>query len=126
MRRFILPGLALAMLILAASVYRAGAADQPKKEMITGEINCLYCYASRTDMGADPVGCQTRCITKKAMPAVVVQEGTGEAFVIVWKGGESAVPKLAPLIGKKVNVQGPVYKKGGVNVIEAQIIAEAM
>lgn len=126
MKRIIVPGFILAALILCATAYRAGAADQPKKEMITGEINCLYCFASRSDMGSDPVGCQTRCISKKNLPAVVVQEGTGEAFVIVWKGGESPVAKLTPLIGKKVNVQGPIYKKGGLNVIEAQIIAEAM
>lgn len=119
-------GLALTLALAAGSIFGVWAADKPKSELITGNIQCMFCHMAKADMGTNPDGCVARCIDKKSMPPIIVQEGTGEVFVAVGKDGESAVKKLLPLIGSKVNVQGPVYRKNGLNMIEIQVISEAM
>ncbi len=116
----------LGMLAASGIAFRVAAVDQPKKEMVTGDIQCLYCYMARADMGSNPSGCVDRCINKKMMSPIIVQEGTNEIFVAVWKNGESATAKLTPLIGKKINAQGTIYRKNGLNVIEIGIVSEAL
>jgi len=119
-------GMLAVALIAGAGIFRVFAEDKPKPELITGSIQCLYCYMSGSDMGQSNDGCVERCINKNGMAPIIVQEGTGDIFVAVWKNGDSAVKKLTPLIGKKVNAQGVVYRKKGMNVLEIGIVAEGM
>lgn len=119
-------GLALAVVLAVGSVVAVRANEKPKSELITGSISCMYCQMAKADMGPNSSGCIARCIDKKSMPPIIVQEGTGAIFVAVGKDGESAVKKLLPLVGSKVNVQGPVYRKDGLNMIEIQVVSEAM
>ncbi len=126
MKKFIAIPALLAVLALAVTVAHSAAQNTPKKELITGNITCLYCYASEANQGEDPTGCVTRCLMKKDMPPVLIQEGTDEPFMLVWKNGEPAKTKLADFIGKKVNAQGFVYNKKGIKVLEMLIIAEAI
>lgn len=112
---------------LAAVAALAVAAEvKPAKELITGEIHCLYAYVAEPNLGEKAVEFETTHIVKKGNPAVLVQEGTGELFFLLGKNGESVVPKIDGLLGKKVNIQGPVYRKGGVAVVEVLVAAESM
>lgn len=120
-------GISLALLLsLSGMIVHAAATSSAPKKLVTGQIGCLFCYMSKPEGETFKADCSEHCITKRDMPTVLVEEGTGESYVVVWKDGNSPNAKVLPHLATKVNVQGLVYEKKGVRVIEASMIAEAL
>lgn len=120
-------GFALALMLSVSGFLAHAAATAPApKKLVTGEVSCLFCFVSKPETEPLRADCAEHCITKRDMAPVLIEEGTGDAYVVVWKDGNSPVAKVQPLLGKKVNAQGVVYEKKGVRVIEVSMIAEAL
>lgn len=125
MKRIMGAGLAVAVLGATAALH-AFAAEKPAKELVTGRIRCLYAFVAEPNVGDKAREFETNHIVNKGNPAILVEEGSGAVYFLIGKNGDSVRPKIEDLIGLKANVQGPVYRKDGVNVLEVLVASEAM
>lgn len=125
---------ALFAILAAGSVYvqAQGETAKGKDMMITGEAVDLYCYIAKDMTGAAVKGCGDRT-AKKNLPVGIVEQGTGQVYIAVFRykrpavnWPESANAELVPLLGSKVNARGTVYEKNGAKLIEINTISEAL
>ena len=113
--------LVIGLMALAAGL---GAADAPAKRLVSGEVVSLYAYLGQGLRGPDHRDVGVFQVEKRGLPIAIVEDGTGQVYVAVGKGPVSAAAKLVPLMGAEVNVQGPVFEKGGVKIIEIEVVSE--
>ena len=125
MKRVIIPVavVALAAALIAGAAVAAGS-DGVEKKLISGEVVCLTAYMMKDLHGEEGHDAGVFQVEKLGLPLAIVEEKTGDVYVAVWKGPRSAKDKLLPLMSMKVNAQGPVYERGGVKLIEIQVVAE--
>jgi hypothetical protein len=116
---------AVVVVALLALTLGLGAADSvPAKRLVSGEVVSLYAYLAQGLRGVENRDAGVFQIQQRGLPVAIVEDSTGDIYVAVYKGPTSAAAKLAPLMGAKVNAQGPVYEKNGLKVLEIQIVAE--
>jgi len=113
--------LLIALLALAAAL---AAVDAPAKRLVSGEVVSLYAYLTQGLHGPEHRDAGVFQVEKRGLPVAIVEDGSGEIYVAVAKGATSAAAKLAPLMGMEVNVQGPVFEKNGIKMIEIEVVAE--
>ncbi|MDX1384780.1 MAG: hypothetical protein R3190_14100 [Thermoanaerobaculia bacterium] len=122
-RSIVLP---LVLVVGVALVATTTAAVDPAGEtrLVSGEVVSLAAYLIRDLHGEDGRDAGVFQVEKLGLPLAIVEDDTGDVYVAVWKGPRSAQDRLLPLMGVKVNAQGPVYERGGVRLIEIQVVAE--
>lgn len=98
--------------------------DAPQSKLISGEVISLCGYLVRDQHGEEGRDAGIFLTETKGLPIAILEEETGEIYIAVWKGFQSATPKLAPYMGMKVNAKGFVYSKAGTHLIELQIVSE--
>ena len=101
-----------------------GAADNTAKRLVSGEVVSLYAYLAKGLRGPDHRDAALFQVETRGLPIAIVEDGTGDVYIAVYKGPASAVSKLAPFMGHEVNVQGPVWERGGLKLIEVEVVAE--
>lgn len=118
--------LSTAALVLGALVITLalGATDSQPKRLISGEVVSLFAFLAQGLRGADHRDAALFQVETRGLPIAIVEDGTGDIYVAVYKGPTSAVSKLAPYVGLGVNAQGPVWEKGGLKLIEVEVVAE--
>jgi hypothetical protein len=112
------------LVALLAAAAGLDAADAPAKRMVSGEVVSLYAYLARGAHGVQEREAGVFQVEKRGLPIAIVEDGTGDIYVAVAKGPASAVAKLAPMMGMEVNVQGPVWEKKGLKLIEIEVVSE--
>jgi len=114
----------LTLAVLALTVGLDAADAPPAKRLVSGEVVSLYGYVAQGLHGADHRDAGVFQAEKRGLPLAILEDGTGDLYIAVYKGATSAVPKLAPFMGVKVNAQGPVWSRRGLNLIEIEVVAE--
>ena len=111
---------------IAVVVGTAGAAGVPtsEKRLVSGEVVSLSTYMMKDLRGEEGRAPGAYQVEKLGLPLAIIEDETDEIFIAVWKGPRSAQDKLLPLMGLKINAQGPVFERGGVKLIEIQVVAE--
>jgi hypothetical protein len=115
---------AVAVALLALTLGLGASDSVPAKRLVSGEVVSLYAYLAQGLHGAENRDAGVFQVEQRGLPIAIVEDGTGEIYVAVYKGPTSAVAKLAPYMGVEVNAQGPVFEKGGIKLIEIQVVAE--
>ena len=125
MRRIIgtLAVVVLGLFLVGGLSYAAEVAKNGEKKLISGEVVSVWNYLARDQHGEEQRGFSVR-LAEKGLPIGILDDESGEIYIAVVDGPVSAVRKLVPFMGMKVNAQGPVYRKAGVNLIEIQVVAE--
>jgi hypothetical protein len=124
MKRAALPAAALTIALLALTVALGATDSGPSKRLVSGEVVSLYAYLAQGLRGVENRDASVFQIEQRGLPVAIVEDGTNEIYVAVYKGPTSAAAKLAPYMGLEVNVQGPVFEKSGLKLIEIQVVAE--
>lgn len=135
MMRYRLFAVIPALAVLAISGLAAVNADpaeesyQPRAdaepEILTGEVISLCNYLAKGHRGEAYAEEGRFLVEKKQLPVGILGED-GQIYVAIMKGFQSANEKLAPLLGKQVNARGVVRRHPGANLIEVQIVSEAL
>ena len=104
-------------------------ASQPQEEpdidirTVDGEIIDITCFIRHDSRGPEHLKCALTC-AELGMPLGLLENGTGELFLIL-PGGHSDPRKLVlPYIAKKVRVDGILWGSGGLTGIEIEDIRE--
>ena len=109
--------------LIAGVSLAARDAKNGEKKLISGEVVSVWNYLARDQHGEEQRGFSVR-LAEKGLPIGILDDESGEIFIAVVDGPGSAVRKLVPFMGMRVNAQGPVYHKAGVHLIEIQVVAE--
>ena len=124
MRRTCL-SVAVSVAALLVITLALGAADStPAKRLVSGEVVSLYAFVAQGLHGADNRDAGVFQIEKRGLPIAIVEDGSGDLYIAVYKGPTSAAAKLAPFMGAKVNAQGPVWTRDAIRMIEIEVVAE--
>lgn len=113
----------LGVFLIGGLSFAAERAKNGEKKLISGEVISVWNYLVRDQHGEEHRGSSVR-LAEKGLPIGILDDESGEIYVAVVAGPGSAVQKLVPYMGMKVNAQGPVYHKAGVTLIEIQVVAE--
>lgn len=95
------------------------AADQ----MVKGEIIDITCYLRHQARGEEHVGCAVMC-ANMGMPLGVVEDETGQIYLIIPPSHSDPKKGVLEHIGKHVQVQGTVLAQGGVTTLEIAGVEE--
>ncbi len=115
----------IAVLLASMTFVVAGEPGQPEKQVLVGTAIELSTYAMQGDNVESMV-----FRAEQGFPVGVIEEETGDLYVCVFRNPapassmETANERMAPLMGKKVVVQGLVYRTASFNVIRIGTISE--
>ena len=123
MKRASLTTAALVLGALAITL-ALGATDTAPKRLVSGEVVSLYAYLAQGLRGPEHRDAGLFQVETRGLPIAIVEDGTGDVYIAVYRGPTSAVSKLAPYMGLGVNAQGPVWEKGGLKLIEVEVVSE--
>ena len=130
MKKLIVITLCLVAAVLSGAAYvHAQDAPKPEKGVLVGECIALANYAMRGDRGEDAAE-PGKYQAEQGFPVGIIEEETGDVFIAVWRNSapashlETANKAFAELMGKKVAVQGLIYRQKGLNLIRASLISE--
>ena len=112
-----------------AYVSSARGAPTPEKGIIIGQAIEFSTYAMH-DRGDEGYVAALVNRAELGFPVGILEEDTGEIWIVVYRnpapasGLQTGNDMLAPLMGKKIVVQGLKYRAPGVNVIRMSIASE--
>jgi hypothetical protein len=125
----------IVLFILSVSSYDLSRAEnsdvayqpdaQAEPELLTGEVISLCNYLAKGHLGETHADEGRFLVEDKGLPVAILAQD-GQIYVAILKGFKPANEKLAPMLGKKVNVRGVVRRHPGANLIEVQIVSEAL
>ena len=133
-QNFIIAGLVgVATLVTSAhaqheghSQSKAHEAHEVQKESnvtIQGHVIDIVCYTRHASVGEKHLKCATTC-AEAGIPMGILEDGTGEIFMIFPPGHKNPNEKVMTFLEKDVTVTGTVHRKGGLKGITiAKIIA---
>jgi len=116
-------GLILAATLLASSPQGKTEAAKAPETKLTGEVICLSCYVDHESKGPEHAACAAAC-AKRGVPLGILEEKTDKVYPVV-KGHSGANETLQPFAGKKVNLTGKWFERGGIKVFNITKAAEA-
>ena len=129
MRKWIF-GLTATLVMGAGSIYLyAQQAPKPEKGMIVGEVIDVTTYAMKGARGEDMEEAG-KYRANLNFPIAIIEEETGDVFIAVYKNPAPASELdmanriLMEWMGKKVTVQGRIYRAPGINLIEIRVAYE--
>lgn len=110
----------------AAAVFAVlPAYAQGQAKTVKGEIVALSCYMS-SPQGVKPDPNCTRSAISAGEPSGIVEDSTGELYVIVSPGNDQNEARtLVSYAGKTVEVSGSVQERQGLRTIAAGTVREA-
>ncbi len=100
----------------------AGANPQGTKK-ITGEVVDVSCYVAEGARGEGHKACATACL-KAGEPGGILEEKTGNVYLVVTGDHSNPATKLLPHVAKTVEVTGTINKRGGIRTIDITEIKE--
>lgn len=124
MKKLLALGVVCAVALVGGFTVAQAREEGPESKLISGEVISLCNYLVRGQQGEEGHEAGIFLTEKKGLPIAILEDDTNKIYIAIWKGFQSATPKLAPLMGKKVNAKGMVYSHGGTNLIELQIVSE--
>ncbi len=100
------------------------AAPAAAKTTVTGEVLDLVCYMQHPATGQGPghAGCAQQCINKGLPAGLKVGD---KVYLLMGKGHDSIVDKVAPLAGKNAKVTGSVIESGGLSALVIESVSAA-
>lgn len=123
------------MLLISLSYFSLSQAEESRPayqpeadaepELISGEVISLCNYLAKGHHGDSHTDESQFLVESRGLPVAILGQD-GAIYVAILKGFKSANEKLAPLIGKNVNALGVVRRHPGANLIEIQIVSEAL
>jgi hypothetical protein len=119
-RAFLFAAAVLASLFLAIVV---GAQSAGEQRLLSGEVVSLAGCLMKGHMGSEKADVGQFDTAERGLPIGILDTETDQLYIAVYRGGNAA-PKLAELMGKKVNAQGATYFRHGVHLIDIQVVAE--
>ncbi len=126
MKKVLLLTLAFAILVSGLWAHeqkgKTEAATTPEVKL-TGEVVCLSCYVDHEAKGSAHAACAASC-AKRGVPLGILEEKTDKVYPVV-KGHSGANETLQPFAGKKVNLTGKWFERGGLKVFSINTVAEA-
>lgn len=112
-----------------AYVSSAMGVEKPEKGILIGQAIEFSTYAMQDREGEGYVAALTNR-AELGFPVGILEEGTGDIWIVVYRnpapasGMQTGNEILAPLMGKKIVVQGLKYRAPGVNLIRISIASE--
>lgn len=115
------------LFVVLLTLLTIGAASAQETKTIKGEVIDVSCYVSAGATGASHETCALACL-QAGEPAGILEEGTGNVYVVITEDHSNPATKVIPYVAKMVEVKGTVNEKGGVrtiNIKEIKKIEEA-
>lgn len=116
---------AVAVLLVSMTFVVSGEPAQPEKGILIGTAIELSTYAMQGDDAESMV-----FRAENGFPVGLIEEETGELFICVFRNPapassmETANKRMTPLMGKKVVLQGLVYRSDSFNLIRIGTLSE--
>lgn len=116
---------AVAVLLVSMTFVVSGESAQPEKGILIGTAIELSTYAMQGDDAESMV-----FRAENGFPVGLIEEETGELFICVFRNPapassmETANKRMTPLMGKKVVLQGLVYRSDSFNLIRIGTLSE--
>ncbi len=116
---------AVAVLLVSMTFVVSGESAQPEKGILIGTAIELSTYAMQGNNAESMV-----FRAEHGFPVGLIEEETGELFICVFRNPapassmETANKCMTPLMGKKVVLQGLVYRSDSFNLIRIGTISE--
>ena len=112
------------MILVAGLLFLGtGISFAQETKTIKGEVIDVSCYVLAGEKGEAHKSCALDCI-QAGEPAGILEEGTGNIYVVITADHTSPAKKILPYVAKMVEVTGTVNERGGVNVIDISEIKE--
>lgn len=118
--------LLIASLLLASPatlVGHEGHEEQGAEKTVVGEVIDPVCYLSHDSRGAEHAACARAC-AKQGVNLAIIEEKTGKIYMSLPVDHSNPNSKLFDHIAQRVEVKGPVFRKGGLTGIFVQSIHE--
>ena len=90
---------------------------------VDGEIIDITCYIRHDSRGPEHLKCALFC-TELGMPLGLLEDATGEIYLILPAGHSDPREAVLPFVSKKVRVTGILWSSGGLTGIEIEDIRE--
>lgn len=122
----IMQALLIASLLLGSRVSLAGHEgheEQGAEKTVVGEVIDPVCYLSHDSRGAEHAACARSC-AKQGVTLGILEEKTGKLYVSLPVDHSNPNGKLFGHIAQRVEVKGPVFRKGGLTGIFVRDIRE--
>ena len=116
---------AVAVLLVSMTFVVSGESAQPEKGILIGTAIELSTYAMQGNKAESMV-----FRAENGFPVGLIEEETGELFICVFRNPapassmETANKRMTPLMGKKVVLQGLVYRSDSFNLIRIGTLSE--
>ncbi len=116
---------AVAVLLVSMTFVVSGESAQPEKGILIGTAIELSTYAMQGNNAESMV-----FRAENGFPVGLIEEETGELFICVFRNPapassmETANKRMTPLMGKKVVLQGLVYRSDSFNLIRIGTLSE--
>ena len=116
---------AVAVLLVSMTFVVSGEPAQPEKGILIGTAIELTTYAMQGNNAESMV-----FRAENGFPVGLIEEETGELFICVFRNPapassmETANKRMTPLMGKKVVLQGLVYRSDSFNLIRIGTLSE--
>lgn len=116
---------AVAVLLVSMTFVVSGEPAQPEKGILIGTAIELSTYAMQGNNAESMV-----FRAENGFPVGLIEEETGELFICVFRNPapassmETANKRMTPLMGKKVVLQGLVYRSDSFNLIRIGTLSE--
>jgi len=116
---------AVAVLLVSMTFVVSGESAQPEKGILIGTAIELSTYAMQGNNAESMV-----FRAEHGFPVGLIEEETGELFICVFRNPapassmETANKRMTPLMGKKVVLQGLVYRSDSFNLIRIGTLSE--
>ena len=122
------PFVTLALLVVAGATAHEGekhASEEPNIDLMTidGEIIDITCYIRHDSRGPEHLKCALSC-AELGMPLGLLENGTGELFLILPAGHSDPREAVLRYIARKVRIDGILWFSGGLTGIEIVKIHE--
>jgi len=104
-------------------------APKPEKGVLVGEVVDIANYAMKGWLGPEHAEASAYHV-ERGMPVGILDEESGDLFVAVYRDNapashlEAANEVLKPLVGKKVAVQGLIYRAEKINLVRIAVVSE--
>ncbi len=116
MRKMMIFGIGMSLLLLAGSVHAADTVS------VKGEIIDTYCYSLMGAKGESHKQCAIDCI-KAGIPAGLLEDGTNKVYVLLPNKDKTGLPKeVIDKMAQKVTITGKVVAKGGSQFLTVESI----
>lgn len=92
--------------------------SKSKKITLEAHVIDLVCYTTMNEIGKEHIGCAEYCVNEQGIPLGLLDNKTGEIYLLFGRGHVSPNKFLKPYIEQNVRVTGELIEKGGIKAIK--------